>query len=103
MTSRRQREQPDHHIEYYPNRSTVFNDEFYPITDDINPVADDNFVDVATTPTTITIEDSSIVQADTLTPITPPDSTPPSQHQEDSYRLKAKKSLDFTDPRSEKM
>ena len=57
----------------------------------------------STTPTTITIEDSSIVQADTLTPLTPPDCTPPSQHQEDSYRLKAKKSLDFTDPHSEKM
>jgi replication factor A1 len=57
----------------------------------------------STTLTTITIEDSSIVQADTLTPITPPDSTPPSQQQEDSYRLKAKKSLDFTDPHSEKM
>ena len=57
----------------------------------------------STTPTTITIKDSSIVQADTLTPLTPPDCTPPSQHQEDSYRLKAKKSLDFTDPHSEKM
>ncbi|KAJ6776846.1 hypothetical protein OIU74_000925 [Salix koriyanagi] len=47
MTSRRQREQSDHHIEYYPYPSTVFNDEIYPITDDIDPVADESFVDVA--------------------------------------------------------
>ena len=51
----------------------------------------------STTPTTIIIENSSIVQADTLALLTPPDCTPPSQHQQDIYQPKAKKTLDFTE------
>ena len=46
MTSRRQREQPDHHIEYYP--SATFNDDFYSITDESYPIADENFLPVST-------------------------------------------------------
>ncbi|KAJ6761929.1 hypothetical protein OIU74_024574 [Salix koriyanagi] len=48
MTSRYQHEQPNHHIEYYPYPSAVFNDDFYPLTDEIDPVADESFVDVST-------------------------------------------------------
>ena len=57
----------------------------------------------STTAAAITIEDSSMIQPETLTPITPPDNTPAYQHEEDNYRLKAQKSLDFADPHSEKM
>ena len=63
-------------------------------------------VESSTTPTIMIIEDSSIIQANTLTSITPPDNTPPSQHQQafilndtsdDNYHPKAKKTLNFTD------
>ncbi|KAJ6703016.1 hypothetical protein OIU85_029028 [Salix viminalis] len=69
-------------------------------------------VECSTTPTTMIIKELSIVQADTLTPITPPDSTSPSQHQQgfilddtnkDSFNPKAKKTLDFTDTHSENL
>ena len=56
----------------------------------------------STAPATIAIRESSIVQEETLTQLTPPDSNPSSQHEEDNYRLKAQKSLDFADPHSEK-
>ncbi|KAJ6677619.1 hypothetical protein OIU85_008217 [Salix viminalis] len=56
----------------------------------------------SSTPAAIAIEESSIVQEYTLTQLTPPDSNPSSQHEEDNYRLKAKKSLDFATPHSEK-
>ena len=46
MTSRRQREQPDHHIEYYP--SATFNNDFYSITDESDPIADESFLTVST-------------------------------------------------------
>ena len=46
MTSRRQREQPDHHIEYYP--STTFNNDFFSITDESDPITDESFLTVST-------------------------------------------------------
>ena len=56
----------------------------------------------STAPATIAIRESSIVQEETLTQLTPPDSNPSSQHKEDNCHLKAKKSLDFDSPHSEK-
>jgi replication factor A1 len=58
--------------------------------------------DSSSTPAAIANEESSIVQEETLTQLTPPDINLSSQHEEDNYRLKAKKSLDFADPHSEK-
>ncbi|KAJ6735903.1 hypothetical protein OIU85_018140 [Salix viminalis] len=58
------------------------------------------------------VEDSSMVQADTFAPITPSDSTPPTQHQQgiilddtdkDNYQPKAKKTLTFTNTPSENL
>ena len=66
----------------------------------------------STTPATMIIKESSTVPAEILTPLTPPDNTPPSQHQqafvlddtsEDSYHPKTKKALDFTDPKTKNL
>jgi hypothetical protein len=47
MTSRRQRPQPDHHIQCYPYPTAIFYDDSYPVTDDIYPVMDESFVGVS--------------------------------------------------------
>ncbi|KAF9662469.1 hypothetical protein SADUNF_Sadunf18G0056400 [Salix dunnii] len=47
MTSRRQRRQPDHHIECYPYPMGIFDDDSYPVTDEIYPVMDVSFVGVS--------------------------------------------------------
>ena len=69
-------------------------------------------VECSTTPTTVIVEESSIVQPDILTLMTPPHSISPSQHQQsfvlddtnkDTFNPKAKKTLDFTDAHSENM
>ena len=47
MTSRRQRQQPNHHMECYPYPTAIFNDDFYPATDEINPDTDESSIIVS--------------------------------------------------------
>ena len=47
MTSRRQRQQPNHHMQCYPYPTTVFNDDFYPATDEISPDTDESSINVS--------------------------------------------------------